>query len=97
MTWMNRFDIEDAARRHSGKPVLGKASNFLYSFMEQVDNNSDGWPYWSAPSHAAAKLMDLIQGKVEATEANYKAAMTPIKSFMTRKGRAAGMSMPVVW
>jgi hypothetical protein len=59
--WMNRFDIEIAAENCAGHPVLGPATRFLKALMESVDQQSDGWPYWSAPSKSAEKLMELIK------------------------------------
>jgi hypothetical protein len=96
MLYMNDYDIMMAAQR-ANNPVTRKAVAFLSQFKDQVDSCSDGWAYWHAPVAAAKKLMELIQGKVPATEANYKAAMTPIKSFYTKRGNAAGMQMPVVY
>lgn len=96
MLYMNDYDIFQAQQR-ANTPVLRKAVQFLAAFKEQVDANSDGWAYWHAPVAAAKKLMELIQGKVPATEANFKAAMTPIKSFYTKRGNAAGMQMPVIF
>lgn len=95
MNYMNDFDIARAltTNRHV---VLNKAARFLEAFKWQVDANSDGWAYWNAPVAAANKLMELIQGKVEPTEANYQKALTPIKTFMTRKGNAAGMQFPEI-
>jgi hypothetical protein len=39
--------------------------------------------------------MTLIQ-KGDATRDEVKAALRPIKSFMTRKGTAAGMTLPSI-
>jgi hypothetical protein len=107
MLYMNDFDIEQAQRnannpnRHypltTNQAVLRKATDFLAAYKEQVDANSDGWAYWKAPVAAAAKLMTMIQNPETATEATYKAAMTPIKSFYTKHGFKAGMQMPVVY
>jgi hypothetical protein len=74
MLYMNDYDIMNAQQRFASHPVLGKAVQFLAAFKEQVDNCSDGWAYWKCPVQAAKKLMELIQGKVPATEANFKAA-----------------------
>lgn len=84
MYFMNRWEIDDRAFRHQNHPVLGKATRFLQRFRDLIDENSDGWAYWRAPVKAAAKLMDMIQQPETATEAAYKKAMTPIKSFCTR-------------
>lgn len=99
--WMNRGEVEDAYWRFTQlthHPVLGKAARFLKEFMEEVDNCSDGWPYWRLPSNAAGKLMDMLcpYSKVEATEANLKKAMAPIKAFYTRRGYKAGMKFPEI-
>ena len=95
MNYMNDSDIMQAQQRFAGHPVLNKATMFLAAFKEEVDYHSDGWAYWKAPVAAANKLMEMIQGKTEATEENYKKALAPIKAFMTRRGTAAGMQMPV--
>jgi len=63
--------------------------------MEQTNEHSDGWAYWSAPLKAADKLMTLIESG-DATEAQYKSALSPIKAFYTRRGNAAGMTFPQV-
>ena len=94
--WMNRMDVDEAADRYAKEPVLGKATKFLKEFVEEVDNHSDGWPYWKAPAHAAQSLMDLIQSPKLATEEALAKAMSPIKSFMTKRGTAAGMKMPEI-
>jgi hypothetical protein len=39
--------------------------------------------------------MTLVEGS-DATEAQFKAALSPIKSFYTRRGNAAGMTYPEV-
>lgn len=102
MKYMNDFDISDAKRRHAMLPVLSKAVSFLEAFKEEVNAHSDGWAYWKAPVKAADKLMTMIEVDLEtgchidATEAKFRAALTPIKSFYTRRGNAAGMSYPSI-
>ena len=61
MLFMNEFDIERAVAQHRNHPVLGKATATLKAFMDTVNANSDGWPYWSAAPRSAKKLMELIQ------------------------------------
>lgn len=104
--WMNRMDIEEAYGRYGQQHTpIGNAVRFLKAFMEEVDSHSDGWPYWSAPSKAADKLMNLIHGYMwrgmgaypdvpAPTMADVLKCMPPIKSFMTRRGLKAGMKMP---
>ncbi len=102
---MNRFDIEEAEARFANDPVLGPAARFLRAFQREVDQHSDGWPYWSAPSKAASRLQALLYGHLRAgmgaypelppaTAADVRRTLGPIKAFMTRRGNAAGMQMP---
>ena len=95
--WMNDYDIELARQRFPAGSVKNQAVALLAAHVEVINDNSDGWAYWKAPVAACNKLMKMIQGKVPATEANFKAAMSPIKSFMTRKGTAAGIQMPIIF
>lgn len=98
MTWMNEYDIEEAADRFIAHPVLGPATRTLYELMRAVNSNSDGWPYWRAPANAAAKLMELIQGdrswdarygdRPDVTLEQLRKAYRPIKAFRTRHGLA---------
>ena len=59
--WMNQSDIEIAVKQCVVHPVLGPATRFLKALMDSVNEQSDGWPYWRAPSKAAEKLMQLIK------------------------------------
>lgn len=103
-SWMNRGEVEDAMHRCANDPVLGPVTYFLYNFMEQVNDVSDGWHSWPLPARAASQLMDLIQstGRMQydperpsqITVQQIVKAMAPIKAFMTRRGLKAGMVMP---
>jgi hypothetical protein len=103
---MNEYEIDEAARRYAHDPILGKASRFLQEFKDEVNAHSDGWAYWKPAMISAGKLMTLIRSarsNAEWDEAGERAkekmflkALTPIKSFMTRRGLAAGMRMPLV-
>lgn len=94
---MNDYDIEEAAERFADHPLLGPATATLDNLRRAVNRNSDGWPYWRAPSAAAAKLMKLIEGdrtrsrfddeREDVTEKALKAAYVPIKSFRTRHAK----------
>jgi hypothetical protein len=103
--WMNGYEIEEAAERFGAHPVLGPATLYLQTFKNEVNEHSDGWPYWSAPAKAADKLMNLIHSNLRAgmgaypnveapTLADVKKAIAPIKAFYTRRGKAAGMKEP---
>jgi hypothetical protein len=90
---MNTWDIEEAANRFSGHPILGPATETLQNLERWTNQNSDGWAYWPKPCRAAAKLQEMIEkshpfsrDRHEVTEAEYRAALKPIKAFRTRQG-----------
>ena len=105
--WMNEMEIDEAAARFASHPVLGKATRFLSEFRDEVNNHSDGWAYWKLPAHAADKLMTFIYSHKmagmgayprmpEPKEQDFLKTLSPIKSFYTRRGNKAGMTLPEV-
>lgn len=95
--WMNEYDIEDALRltAHFELPNARRGAEILSRLKDWTNNNSDGWPYWQKPAKAADKLMTALQSSIQAsrqsdntdmTEAQLKAALTPVKAFLTRQG-----------
>lgn len=98
MSWMNRYEIEEALRWTEEGTNAEAGARTLYRLMRWTDSHSDGWPYWQKPSRAAKRLMELLQSvKNQArrdgiyddiTEADLKKAYTPIKAFLTREGVA---------
>jgi hypothetical protein len=105
--WMNEHEIDEAVRRFVTHPVLGKGARFLGAFRDEVNEHSDGWPYWKLPAKAAEKLMTFLHGHLyggmgayprlaEPTEADLKKTLAPIKAFYTRRGYAAGMKFPTL-
>ena len=91
--WMNRSDVEIAAESCAEHPVLGPATRFLKALMESVDEQSDGWPYWSAPSKASQALQELIKNNTGSfwspwsstgvTLEDVEKTLTPIKRMVT--------------
>lgn len=91
MRFMNEWDIDQAEQLHAAHPILGPAVRTLRNLVDWTNSNSDGWAYWPKPCRAAEKLQELIEAhhpyrrnETDATEAEYKAALRPIKSFRTR-------------
>lgn len=80
MMFMNEGDIEFSVERHRNHPALGPATRFLLAYMHEVNAHSDGWPYWSAPVKAAAKLMTVIKTGDAATVADARKALAPYTS-----------------
>ena len=94
---MNEYDIEDAVRRfRSDTPNLQRAALVLARLMGWTNSCSDGWQYWRKPKQSARKLMALVEDATrnhwrgnedgDITDAQLKAALTPIKAFLTRHG-----------
>jgi hypothetical protein len=83
MMFMNEYEIDFAVEHHASHPVLAKATKLLAAYRDEINRNSDGWPYWSIAVKAAAKLMVLIQSG-NATDADLRRAGVPIKAFCTR-------------
>jgi hypothetical protein len=97
---MNEYEIERYASQFRLHPILGPATQTLVNLVEWVNASSDGWPYWRKPAQAAAKLMGLVSTlpgddpeRAEVTEAQYKAALTPLKAFRTRQERERGSGL----
>lgn len=94
MRFMNDHDIARALETHRNHPVLHQATRMLAAVAHDADCNSDGWHSWPKPCQASRKLIELIEngraltmaGKAP-TEADYRAALAPIKAFYTRAHR----------
>lgn len=96
MTWMNEYDVERAVDLIGDEtPNLRRGAQVLYNLMEWTNSHSDGWPYWQKPSRAASKLMEHLEAanrnryrgdEEDITDAELKAALSPIKAFLTRQG-----------
>jgi len=90
---MNESDIEIMASNRHACPNVRKGVYLLYRLMEAVNNQSDGWAHWQPPSKSAEKLMKLLRtaGNIwndthgTISDADLKAAITPIKSMVTRQ------------
>jgi hypothetical protein len=93
--FMNEWDIDRAEDRYREHPILGPAATTIRNLADWTNRNSDGWAYWPKPCRAAARLMELIERdgtnryfsdpiRADATAAEYRAALRPIKSFRTR-------------
>ena len=95
MLYMNQWEVEAAVNRYACRtvhPVLSRASRTLRALVEETNAHSDGWRCWPPPCRAAKKLQELVLAGGQPTEAQYKAALTPIKAFYSRRGNAAGMT-----
>lgn len=97
---MNEFEIETAQLRACEdfhRPNLQNSVLTLARLMEWTNSNSDGWAYYRKPVNASMRLQRAIYGRYfgiardredlpDLINAEYKAALTPIRSFLTREG-----------
>lgn len=92
--WMNEHEIDQALEivgQHA--PEFLKYVKYLSDWRDTINQNSDGWPYWSAGTRPAGKLQDLvaqlmnsIRGRgVAPSTKDLDRSLTPIKSFATRQ------------
>ncbi len=91
--FMNEADIEAAAAARHVCPNVRKGVRLLRALMRSVNAQSDGWPYWSAPSKAASQLCELLKragnlpygthGTITAAE--LRQAIVPIKAMVSRQ------------
>jgi hypothetical protein len=96
---VNEYEVEEAAQRYALHPVLGPATRTLVNLVTWTNRNSDGWPYWSKPRQAAARLIALIgdrrdeldnPDRDDATVDTYKTALRPVKAFRTKQAARLG-------
>ena len=95
MAWMNQYEVENAVNELDHLPNLGAAAQTLANLVEWTNNNSDGWPYWRKPSNASSRLQDMLEAAMrsrreapiaDASAAEIRKALAPIKAFRTRQG-----------
>jgi hypothetical protein len=98
MKYMNDYDLQRARVTYipGVTPNRHRVTYVVSRLAIWADANSDGWCYWPKPCRAAAKAIALIDSEtnaindhkrqVDATDAEVKGAISPIKAFLTRQG-----------
>ena len=98
MRLMNDYDLHSARQRFGQGRTPNRLALVLCvdNLREWADRNSDRWAYWPKPVRAAAKAIELIDScanpeyarmqREDITNAEMKAAVRPIKAFLTRQG-----------
>lgn len=85
------FMVERAARCDN-TTVL--AAQYMARYVDIINDNSDGWAYWSACHGPAEKLLSALDRATgggfrppgdPVTPEELKKALTPMKSFLTRR------------
>lgn len=93
---MNEYEITEAWHfaGHNGLHNYERGALVLSHLKTWTNQNSDGWPYWAPPKRASAKLQAALEEMMrthfrdvqDLTEAELRKLLTPIKSFLTRRG-----------
>lgn len=103
---MNTWDIESALRRFdpSRTPNRAYLARVVDAMQDYANTHSDGWAYWPKPVNACRKAIELIDGgttperirqeEQDATDAEVRAALSPIKAFFTREGERYESVLP---
>ena len=106
MKFMNEWDIERALRTYDPNrtPNRAQLAHVVANLREWANRNSDGWVYWPKPCQAARTAIGHIESTTnqendyrlrnDITDAEFKAALRPIKSFLTRHGVAHAEVIP---
>lgn len=74
MPFINEYEAEDLELTWRSHPVMAPATRTLWNLIDVVNENSDGWAYWTKPQKAAARLMAMIDA---ASKARYSREGTP--------------------
>jgi len=93
--WMNEHEIDralDLVGQYA--PEFLPYVKYLSDWRDIINQNSDGWPYWSAGTRPSGALQELVtklvnsiqsRGSVAPSAREFEKSLTPIKSFATRK------------
>ena len=96
MRHMNEHDLADARQRFTlaAKPNRLALAIVVDNLAAWTDSHSDGWAYWAKPRQAAQRAMGHIasttnaannaQEREDITDAEMRAAVRPIRAFLTR-------------
>jgi hypothetical protein len=95
--WMNEGEIDDALNvvQHHAPEYLPYIK-YLSDWRDTINSNSDGWPYWTAGTRCASKLMELTSTLMSSIRGyggrevprppiqEFSKTLTPIKTCATR-------------
>lgn len=89
--FLNEFEVHHYRHTFTDRqPNLQRGALALSRLMWWANDNSDGWASWPKPARSAKKLQTLLYGKdaysPDVTDAELKAALSPVKAFLTRHG-----------
>lgn len=89
------FDLADPSTQ-GPVPRRAKLAILVNNLADWTNGHSDGWAYWLPPRRSAQRAIGLIESTAypeysrreveDVTEAEFKAAVRPIKAFLTKQG-----------
>lgn len=93
--FMNQHEIEWAAQQQHTCPNVRKGVRLLKRLMEAVNEQSDGWAYWSAPHKAADQLIELLRGAGnlsygthgKISDTDFRKAVAQIRAMCTKQAK----------
>lgn len=56
----NTCEVDDFVRTFQNDPVLGPGANYLSEYRDIINENSDGWAYWSHGRKCSDSLSELL-------------------------------------
>lgn len=88
---MNQNEIEWASRQNHQCPNVRKGVMLLARLVHSVNDQSDGWAYWTAPLNASKKLINLLKSTGNLnygthgtiSDSQLQAAVSPIRRMVT--------------
>jgi hypothetical protein len=91
--FFNESEIRQIAFRANFNRDLAPFALVAVQFVETINDNSDGWPYWKAGYRAAGRFLEILNtlsmpsrvyDPTTSDIAQLKKAMVPMKSLLTK-------------
>ena len=94
--FFNEYEIQEMAHRAQANPELAPFGQIALRYVDIVNSNSDGWPYWSAASKSASRFLNSLHklttphryryNEPMPTTADLRKALAPMKALLTKRG-----------
>lgn len=60
MTFCNNYEVEEMADVFKHDPILGPGAKYLADYAEIINDNSDGWAYWTHGRKCSDTLSTML-------------------------------------
>ena len=94
--FFNESQIQEMAHRAQSNPELAPFGKIALRYVEIVNSNSDGWPYWKAASKSAARFLQSLHkltmphyyryNEPMPSIAELRKSLAPMKALLTKRG-----------